>query len=193
MPVPDLITRANADVPTDVSTGLPDLTKGPPSQGSARHRSHLHLAPEKYTELQAKLGTFTHEWSSHTDKSSLQTVPGLLNFVTTQGNKFAHIIVMVHRNKDSPNWNLFYRRSVCHMTTHPNRTSTPPPDLPDTLDANVMTLPHLLPSSSRITSPSPLSLQRLEWINPHWKILSTSTASSQHAHQEYRHLDTSMG
>ncbi len=96
-PVPDLITRANADVPTDVSTGLPDLTQGLPTQGSARHRSHLHLAPEKLSELQAKLGTFTHEWSSHTDKSSLQTVPGLLNFVKTQGNKFAHILVIGHR------------------------------------------------------------------------------------------------
>jgi hypothetical protein len=80
------------------------------------------LSLYKCIKLQAKLGAFMHEWASHHDKSSLRTVPGLLNFVKTQGKHFSHLRIVGHRSRFRETLRALNQLQRKNPTSHINVT-----------------------------------------------------------------------
>jgi hypothetical protein len=54
----------------------------------------MHLESKQFSQLQTKLGGFTHTSAPHLSQPNLKNVNDLLTFVKTQGKSFAHLVIM---------------------------------------------------------------------------------------------------
>jgi hypothetical protein len=83
LPAHGLLTDTNADHPMVPSTGSTDKALTLPKTGRKHRQREMHLESKQFSQLQAKLGGFTHTSTPHSSHPNLHNDKDLLNFVKT--------------------------------------------------------------------------------------------------------------